>query len=184
MNSHLVSRLDRFQSGCLRSAMPFFAALLAAPLMLAQNPALQTPAQHDALAPESQQITLAPSPQTPLEISAPVPSSEDASLIHPEISPLLSLEAEQAGSQSLSQSTPTNATATKTKPRHHGLGIALAVVGIVALASGVALYAGESKISVCNGSSMGCNEARDTGIALMPIGAGVAATGFYLTFHR
>jgi hypothetical protein len=84
---------------------------------------------------------------------------------------------------------PAPATATKTKarntkPPHHALGVTLAVVGVTALVAGTVLFAGEKSISVCNGSSTGCNEARDTGIALMPIGAGVAAVGFYFQFHR
>ena len=74
--------------------------------------------------------------------------------------------------------------ATKTKAQHHGLGVALAIVGTAALVSGVALFATEQSIGVCSPSSHGCSEAKDAGLVLMPVGAGIAITGFYLQFHR
>ncbi len=122
-------------------------------------------------------------------ISAPIPALEEADLAAPPIS-FSALEASQAGNQSSSESSsqsvpaPTKPTATKPKPQHHGLGVALAVVGTAALVSGVALFAAEQSIGVCNGSSHGCNEAKDAGLVLMPVGAGVAVTGFYFQFHR
>jgi hypothetical protein len=64
------------------------------------------------------------------------------------------------------------------------LGVTLAVIGVTALVAGAVLYAGEKAVSVCNGASHGCNEARDSGLVLMPVGAGVAVLGFYLQFHK
>ena len=62
--------------------------------------------------------------------------------------------------------------------------MALAIAGITALAVGVAAYA-LGNIDICsNEKSGGCNEARDAGLVLMPVGGGVAVTGFYLVFHH
>jgi hypothetical protein len=62
--------------------------------------------------------------------------------------------------------------------------VALAIVGSAALAVGVAAYA-ISGIDICaNAKSGGCKETRDAGLVLMPVGGGVAFTGFYLVFHH
>jgi hypothetical protein len=127
---------------------------------------------------------------TPAEtdVSAPVPRLEEAGLVSPVASPFLSLA--QDGSQSSSSQSSTSIgglakpTAAKTKPPHHGLGVALAIVGTATLAVGIAAYA-LGGIDICaNDSSGGCKEARDAGLVLMPVGAGVAATGFYFTFRH
>lgn len=130
-----------------------------------------------------------PSMRAPSQISAPAPAKEEVNLFRPQRAPFLVLEAEQETGQSSSQGVPVatdppKSTATKTKPPHHALGMTLAVVGTTALVAGVVLLAGEHSISVCNGASNGCNEARDAGLALIPVGAGVAVTGFYLQFHH
>ncbi len=137
----------------------------------------------------SQRVALAPSQPVLPEISAPAPALQKASLENPQRIPFLSLAVAQDSGQSSSQNAPvpaklSKATPAKTKPQHHALGVTLAIVGTAALVAGVVLYAGEQSISVCNGSSSGCNAAKDTGIALMPIGAGVAVTGLYLQFHH
>jgi hypothetical protein len=127
---------------------------------------------------------------TPAEtdISAPVPRLDEAGLVSPVASPFLSL-AQNGGQSSSSQSSssiggPAKSPAAKTKPPHHGLGVALAIVGSATLAVGIAAYA-LGGIDICaNEQSGGCKEARDAGLVLMPVGAGVAATGFYFTFHH
>jgi hypothetical protein len=123
--------------------------------------------------------------------STPTSAQEEAKLASPQGIPFLALEAGQNGGGSSSQDGTQNAPvasgktpAARTKPPHHALGVTLAIVGTTALVAGAVLFAGEKSISVCNGASSGCNEARDTGIALMPIGAAVAVTGFYFQFHR
>ncbi len=194
MESNLISQATRFNSRCVSRRVPFLAVLLFAMQLAAQNSILrdsadqaEVPAQ---VATDSQQITDAPSAApTPALVSAPEPAKEDANLSSPQKIPFLALAAGRDSSQSPSQNTPatvppTKTTVTRTKPAHHGLGVALAVVGTAALVSGVALFVGEERFSYCNGSSSGCNEAKDIGIALIPIGAGVAATGFYFEFHR
>ena len=95
----------------------------------------------------------------------------------------------EGGQSSSSQNLPSGAPpaqsrAVKTKSPHHGLGVALAIVGSATLAVGVAAYA-LSGIDICaNAKSGGCKEARDAGLVLMPVGGGVAFTGFYLVFHH
>jgi hypothetical protein len=121
------------------------------------------------------------------DISAPVPRLEEASLVNPAANSLFSLAqdgGQSSSSQSSSTSSPVKPRAAKTKPPHRGLGIALATVGTVALAVGIASYA-LGGIDICsNEKSGGCKEARDAGLVLMPVGAGVAATGFYFTFRH
>jgi hypothetical protein len=122
------------------------------------------------------------------DISAPVPRLEEASLLSPAASLFFSL-AQDSGQSSSSQSStsigsPAKPPAAKTKPPHHGLGVALAIVGTATLAVGIAAYA-LGGIDICaNDHSGGCKEARDAGLVLMPVGGGVAITGFYLQFHR
>jgi hypothetical protein len=135
--------------------------------------ALATPAEADVL-------TSVP--------AAPVPNLEEADLVSPASNPFLAL-AEEGGQSSSSQNLPSDGApakppTAKTKSTHHGLGVALAVVGTAALVSGIALFATEQSIGFCSPSSHGCSEAKDAGLVLMPVGAGVAITGFYLQFHR
>jgi hypothetical protein len=125
---------------------------------------------------------------------APVPSLEEASLVSPTADMFLSL-AQENGQSSSSQTLPSGQNlpsggapaqprAVKTKSPHHGLGVALAIVGSAALVVGVAAYA-ISGIDICaNAKSGGCKETRDAGLVLMPVGGGVAFTGFYLVFHH
>lgn len=186
MKLHPLSNRGVIRREFVRRGVALLALIVVVPTMMAQTSASQISVQPGGGAALLQQTATEVSSPTPAEISAPAPANEDAGLTPAQTVPFLSLEATNS-SESSSQNAPAapgNATATKTGPAHHGLGIALAIVGTLALASGVALYAGEKQVSVCNGHSTGCNEARDTGIALMPIGAGVAAVGFYLTFHR
>jgi hypothetical protein len=112
-----------------------------------------------------------------------------ASLVSPTSNQFFSLALE-AGQSSSSQNLPSQDSApaqprtVKTKSPHHGLGVALAIVGSAALAVGVAAYA-ISGIDICaNDKSGGCKETRDAGLVLMPVGGGVAFTGFYLVFHH
>ena len=120
---------------------------------------------------------------------APVTQLEMASLVSPTSNQFFSLALE-AGQSSSSQNLPSQDSApaqprtVKTKSPHHGLGVALAIVGSAALAVGVAAYA-ISGIDICaNDKSGGCKETRDAGLVLMPVGGGVAFTGFYLVFHH
>jgi hypothetical protein len=196
MESHLISQGTRFNSRCVSRSLPFLAVLLFAMQLAAQNPIIQDSADHaqvaapvaGQLATGSQQIADPPLAPLPTWISTPAPAQEEANLSSPRRIPFLALAAGLDSSQSSSQSAPATVppaktTATGTKPAHHGLGVALAVVGTAALVAGVALYVGEQH-AYCNSSSTGCNEAKDIGIALMPIGGGVAATGFYFEFHH
>jgi hypothetical protein len=118
---------------------------------------------------------------------------EEASLVSPTSNQFFSLALEggqSSSSQSLlsqdssSGAPPAQPRAVKTKSPHHGLGVALAIVGSAALAVGVAAYALGDMDICANEKSGGCHEARDAGLVLMPVGAGVAITGFYLQFHR
>ena len=127
-------------------------------------------------------------PEAPVP-NAPVTQLEMASLVSPTSNQFFSLALE-AGQSSSSQNLPSQDSApaqprtVKTKSPHHGLGVALAIVGSAALAVGVAAYA-ISGIDICaNDKSGGCKEARDAGLVLMPVGGGVAFTGFYLVFHH
>jgi hypothetical protein len=186
MKLHPLSNHGLTQGEFVRRGVALLALFVVVPTMMAQSSAPQISVQPAGGAAQSQQTATEVSRQMPAEISAFAPANEAADLTPAQTIPFLSLEATNSG-ESSSQNAPAapdNSTPAKAKPHHHGLGIALAIVGTLALASGVALYAGEKEVSVCNGSSKGCNEARDTGIALMPIGGGVAAVGFYFTFHR
>ena len=126
-------------------------------------------------------------------LGAPAPSLEEASLVSPTADMFLSLAQENGQSSSSQNLPPENSSSTapasqarpvKTKSPHHGLGVALAIVGSTALAVGVAAYA-ISGIDICaNAKSGGCKETRDAGLVLMPVGGGVAFTGFYLVFHH
>jgi hypothetical protein len=186
MKLHPISNHGLIQGEFVRRSVALLALIVAVPTMMAQTAAQQISVQPAGGAVPSQQTAAEVSRQMPAEISAPAPANEDADLTPAPTIPFLSLEAADSGENSSQngQAAPSNTTATKTRPAHRGLGIALAVVGTLALVSGVALYGGEKQFSLCNGNSGGCNEAKDTGIALMPIGAGVAAVGFYLTFRR
>jgi hypothetical protein len=132
----------------------------------------------------------APSFQAGASLSAPVPTVEEADLASPLPISLSALAAAQASNQSPSESSsqslpaPTTPAAAKIKPQHHGLGVALAIVGTATLAVGIAAYALGGADICANEKSGGCKEARDAGLVLMPVGGGVAVTGFYFTFHR
>jgi hypothetical protein len=143
-----------------------------------------------------EQVTSTTSGEPLTEISAPSAQAEEASLAKPSALLFLSAEAQnggqsssQSGTQSSSQdasaaAASTKAAAAKIKPPHHGLGIALAALGTTALVLGAVSYS-LGHIDICsNEHSGGCGEARDAGLVLMPAGAAVAITGFYLQFHR
>jgi hypothetical protein len=127
-------------------------------------------------------------------LGAPVSSLEEASLVSPTSNQFFSLALE-GGQSSSTQNLPSGQNlpeaappaqprAVKTKSPHHGLGVALAIVGSASLAVGVAAYT-LGGIDICAGEKTGgCKEARDAGLVLMPVGGGVAVTGFYLVFHH
>lgn len=179
----------------MRFCQSFLATLLAcAALFAASQSAAQSQIARDIGGPAQDAANATPlvnsASATPAEtdISAPVPRLEEASLVSPVASAFLSL-AQDGGQSSSSQSStsigsPAKPPAAKTRSPHHGLGVALAIVGTATLAVGVAAYA-LGGIDICaNEHSGGCKEARDAGLVLMPVGAGVAVTGFYFTFHR
>jgi hypothetical protein len=158
----------------------------------AQDALVATPQTSAAVATPADTNVLTSVPEAPVP-EASVSGLEEASLVSPTADMFLSL-AQESGQSSSSQSLPPqNSTSTappaqpravKTKSPHHGLGVALAIVGSAALAVGVASYA-LSGIDICaNAKSGGCKEARDAGLVLMPVGGGVAFTGFYLVFHH
>jgi len=164
----------------------FFASQCAAQLRIGRD--IGGPAQDAASLVSSATATPAET-----DISAPVPDAEEASSVSPATNSLFSLAQEGgqsssslgSSSQSSSATTaPAKAPAARPKSPHHGLGIALAVVGTAALTVGIAAYALGGADICANEKSGGCHEARDAGLILMPVGAGVAITGFYLQFHR
>jgi hypothetical protein len=168
---------SRFDRGIADSAQD---AVSATPQTSA---AVATPADTDILT----SVPEAPVPEAAVQ-GAPVSSLEEASLVSPTSNQFFSIALEggqSSSSQNLpSGAPPTQPRAVKTKSPHHGLGVALAIVGSAALAVGVASYA-LSGIDICaNAKSGGCKEARDAGLVLMPVGGGVAITGFYLVFHH
>ena len=167
------------------------AALLVTTQAEAQNPVLGGSASQSREGAAAQQVASGADTGLSL-VPAPDPAQGEAGLPRLETDPFHSLEMAQNGGQSSSHDatqTPPATTSTamtpapKPRPTHHGLGVALAIVGTTALFAGVVLYEGEQH-AWCNSSSTGCAEARDTGIALMPIGGAMAATGFYLVFHH
>jgi hypothetical protein len=158
----------------------------------AQDSVIATPQTSTAVATPAETDVLTSVPEAPVPEAA-VSGLEEASLVSPTASLFLSL-AQDGGQSSSSQSLPPqNSSSTapaaqpravKTKSPHHGLGVALAIVGSATLAVGVAAYA-ISGIDICaNAKSGGCKETRDAGLVLMPVGGGVAFTGFYLVFHH
>jgi len=194
VNLYLLSPATWRSRGNAGRGMQFLTATLSLAALLAASEAQAQTVSDTRNPPQattaSQPAQLTPSVAAVTEISAPEPAPNEASVAKPAAVPFLSIEATQNNGQSSSQDSnqtsqaTTKTTSAKTKPPHRALGVTLAVIGTTALVAGVVLYAGEKAISVCNGSSSGCNEAKDTGIALMPIGAGVAVMGFYLQFHR
>jgi hypothetical protein len=153
----------------------------------AQDAANATPQTSAAVATPADTDVLTSVPE------APVPQSEVASLTSSAPNQFFSLALADGQSSSSQNLPPENSTSTappaqpravKTKSPHHGLGVALAIVGSAALAVGVAAYA-LGDIDICaNEKTGGCKEARDAGLVLMPVGGGVAVTGFYLVFHH
>jgi hypothetical protein len=151
--------------------------------VVAQNPIPIAADRPDAVT-DTPQIAAAAYTPALQQISAPTPARQEANLKSLQGTLYLALPGAQNSGQNSSQETPAAATPAQPKTAkantpHHGLGLALVIVGTTALAAGIALYEGEQH-AYCNGSSTGCSEARDTGIALMPIGAGVAVTGIAL----
>jgi hypothetical protein len=195
MKLHLPFCRIRPSNGDTRHCISILATLLAcAALFAAGQTAAQSRIARDIDGPAQDTANAAPlvssASAAPAEtdISAPVPRVEEAGLVSPAASPFLSLALDGAQSSSSQNLPPTDAPAkppaAKTKPPHHGLGVALAIVGTATLAVGIAAYA-LGGIDICaNEHSGGCQEARDAGLILMPVGAGVAVTGFYLQFHR
>jgi hypothetical protein len=139
------------------------------------------PAQDAAAA--ALQVSATPATPAEMEISAPVPTVEEASLVNPATNSFFLL-AQDGGQSSSSIAAPAKPPAAKSKSQHRGLGVALAALGSVALAVGVAAYAIGRDDFCANAKSGGCPEARDAGLALMPVGAGVAVTGFYLVLRH
>ncbi len=195
MKLHLPFCRTLSSSGDTRLRLPIVATLFAcAALLAASQSAAQTQIARDIGGPardsanELPLLNSAPAAPAETDISAPVPRLEEASLVSPAANPFFSL-ALDGGQSSSSQSatsigSPAKPPAAKTKPPHHGLGVAMAIVGTATLAVGIAAYA-LGGIDICaNDNSGGCKEARDAGLVLMPVGGGVAITGFYLQFHR
>jgi uncharacterized membrane protein len=195
MKIHLhVSKAPPCRRGARRCRSILLASLACAALFAASQSVAQSRIGRDFANPAQDAAPATPQTNTALanpveaEISAPVPNAEEASSASPAADPFLSL-AQDGGQSSSSQSSsstggPAKPPAAKTKPPHHGLGIALAVVGSVALAVGITAYALGGGDFCGNVKYGGCQEARDAGLVLMPVGAGVAITGFYLQFHR
>jgi len=195
MKIHLhVSKAPPGRRGARRCKSILLASLACAALFAASQSVAQSRIGRDFANPAQDAAPATPQTNTALanpveaEISAPVPNAEEASSASPAADPFLSL-AQDGGQSSSSQSSsstggPAKPPAAKTKPPHHGLGIALAVVGSVALAVGITAYALGGGDFCGNVKYGGCQEARDAGLVLMPVGAGVAITGFYLQFHR
>ncbi len=195
MKLHLPFCRIRPTSGEMRARLSILAALFAcAALFGASQCAAQLRIARDIDGPALDTANATPlassASAAPAEtdISAPVPRVEEAGLVKPTANSFFSLALEGGQSSSSQNLPPADAPAkpraTKIKPPHHGLGVALAIVGTATLAVGVAAYA-LGEIDICaNEHSGGCEETRNAGLVLMPVGAGVAITGFYLQFHR
>jgi hypothetical protein len=188
MQSHFSSRASRIGSRFASRCAPFVAVFALTAQVIAQNPIVPRSAGQSDAAIGSQQATItAPAPP---EISAPEPAQEEANLSSSsQAIPFLALEAGQDSSQSTSQgSTTTVATQTAPKkPAHRGLGITLIVVGSLAAAAGIAAYVTVTGPGdICSGASKSgnCNTAHTATLVLIPVGAGIAATGLFFTFHR
>jgi hypothetical protein len=113
------------------------------------------------------------------------PNFDEAMLAKETSDAFFSLEAQDSSSQSgmTSSTTAPAPTAAKTKPPHHGLGVALAIVGTTTLLIGATGFALSDHF--CKNFNAGiCQTFHTGGIAMMPVGGAVAATGFYLEFHR
>jgi hypothetical protein len=169
---------------------------------LAQDAVSITPPTSAAVATPEDTNVLTSVPEAPVPeaavpetrvLGAPVSSLEEASLVSPTSNQFFSLALEGGQSSSSQNLPPENSSSTappaqpravKTKSPHHGLGVALAIVGSAALAVGVAAYTLGGMDICANQKSGGCKEARDAGLVLMPVGGGVAVTGFYLVFHH
>jgi hypothetical protein len=191
MESHLLSRVTRFSGRCVSRSAPFVAVIVLAAQVIAQNPLIPSSVKEPSSASGSQQIDAAnPTPPT-TEISAPAPAEEQASLSNAQRIPFLAIAAGQDTSQSSSPSaaitTTTQTPTQKKKPAHRGLGIALVVVGTTALvvgAVGYAVFTGPGTFCNGGGDSGNCHTANTAALVLIPVGAGVAGTGLYFTFHR
>jgi hypothetical protein len=195
MKLHLPFCRTRPSSGDTRLCLSIVATCFAcAALFAASQCAAQSQIARDIADPAQDAadgiplVNYAPATPAKTDISAPIPRLEEASLVNPAANSFFSL-AQEGGQSPSSQSSssaasPAKPPAAKTKSPHHGLGVALAIVGTAPLAVGIAAYA-LGGIDICaNDRSGGCKEARDAGLVLMPVGAGVAATGFYFTFRR
>jgi hypothetical protein len=192
MKSPILLRKTNFNRRCFSHCATPLAILLLAMPVAAQTPIAQntqdTVGQSQVSA-GAQQIAASTSTPSPTEISAPEAAQLKASPADQQTIPFLALAAGQDANQSSTQNAPSvapaKAAAKKTKSSHHALAVTLTVMGTVALVGGAVLYAGERSAWVCSGpgNSSGCNTAKDSGLALMPIGAGIAATGLYLQFH-
>lgn len=203
MEVHLLSTAPSLSQARANRNTGFLAALFALSILFfnshsaAQTRMAGNSASRGEFAATLPGIKDVPSVQMEPEISAPVPNMEVSSLTNQAGAVSFQALAAQNSSQSSSQSASQDSTAgssssttsaktatTKSKPPHHALGVTLAVIGTTTFAAGVVLLAGEHAISVCNGASKGCNEARDAGLVMTPVGGAVAITGFYLQFHR
>jgi hypothetical protein len=191
MQSHLPSQSVRFSSRCVSRSAPFLAVFVLAAQVVAQGPIIRESTNQAEEVNGSQHLVSASSAISPTEIAAPAPAQEEANLTSLQTIPFLALAAGQDASQSSSQSatttTTTQTTTQKKKPAHRGLGIALVVVGTTALvvgAVGYAAFTGPGTFCNGGGGSGNCKTANNAALVLMPVGAGVAVTGFYFTFHR
>lgn len=195
MNLHLPFCRTHPSNGDTRVCLSILATLFACAVLLATSQsAAQSQIARDiggpALGAANPTPVVSSASATPVvtDISAPVPRLEEAGLASPAASPFLSL-AQDGGQSSSSQSAtstiaPAKPPAAKTKPQHRALGITLVILGGATLAAGAATYAFGRNDFCANEKTGGCPEARDVGLALIPVGAGVAVTGFYFTFRR
>ncbi len=176
MKSHPVPSSLRVSRAIRRSG---FAPVPAALALALVSLAIPAPAQTQPAVPQANIDRAATAPAQPApEISAPVPVSEQASLLNPFSDSNSPLAADQQSAPAQSFSAPAH-----TQGPHHTLGKTMAILGLVALGGGAASYAladshcKSDKGEICGGLHNG-------GIGLMAGGGALASVGFYWEFQK
>jgi hypothetical protein len=198
MKAHVLSHAVQFNRRFVSRSAPILALLLvASPLIpmqaVAQNRIILRIVEQEGAAAGSGQAASAALTPSPIEISAPTPAPDEAK---PDSSPTISflaLEAAENSGWSSSQdaakapasaANPAITPPAKSNPPHHKLGVTLAVLGTATLVVGVAGFTLTRALGGFCSPARPCGAFHDATIGMMPAGAGVAITGFYLASRR